>query len=172
MKRHLLLVGLPGSGKTAAGRRAAEVLGATFTDVDEQVEAAEGMAIRQIFAERGEPAFRELERSAVEAALAGPPGVVAPGGGWAAQGANMEYAVGHALVVYLSTAPAVAAARAASEGSRPLLDGPDPAARMEELLAAREGFYGGAEAVVPTDGRSVDEVAAALVQLARSRVGW
>jgi len=56
VKRHLLLVGLPGSGKTAAGERAAEVLGAPFTDVDEQVEAAEGMAIRQVFAERGEPA--------------------------------------------------------------------------------------------------------------------
>ena len=172
MKRHLLLVGLPGSGKTAAGERAAEVLGAPFTDVDEQVEAAEGMAIRQVFAERGEPAFRELERRAVETALTGPPGVVAPGGGWAAQGANMEYAAGRALVVYLSTEPSVAAARAAPGGSRPLLDGPEPAARMQELLAAREGYYEGADAVVPTDGRSVDEVAAALVQLARSRAGW
>ncbi len=172
MKRHLLLVGLPGSGKTAAGRRAAEMLGAPFVDVDEQVEAAEGMAIRQIFAERGEPAFRELERRAVEAALAGPQGVVAPGGGWAAQGANMEYAAGRALVVYLRTAPSMAATRAAPEGSRPLLDAPDPAVRMEELLAARGGFYEGAEAVVPTDGSSVEEVAAALVQVARSRAGW
>ncbi len=167
MKRHLLLVGLPGSGKTAAGRRAAEMLGAPFVDVDEQVEA-----IRQIFAERGEPAFRELERRAVEAALAGPQGVVAPGGGWAAQGANMEYAAGRALVVYLRTAPSMAATRAAPEGSRPLLDAPDPAVRMEELLAARGGFYEGAEAVVPTDGSSVEEVAAALVQVARSRAGW
>lgn len=154
------------------GRCAAEALGAPFTDVDEQVEAAEGMAIRRIFAERGEPAFRELERHAVETAFAGQPGVVAPGGGWAAQGTNMEYAAGRALVVYLSTEPSVAAARAAPEGSRPLLDGPDPAARMEEILAAREGFYEGAEAVVPTDGRSVEEVAAVLVQLARSRAGW
>ena len=136
------------------------------------MEAAEGMAIRRIFAERGEPAFRELERRAAEAALAGRPGVVAPGGGWAAQGANMEYAAGRALVVYLSTGPSLAAARAAPEGSRPLLDGPNPAARMEEILVARDAFYRGAEAVVSTDGRSVEEVAAALVQLARSRAGW
>lgn len=140
--------------------------------MDERVEAAEGMAIRRIFAERGEPAFRELERRAVEAALAGPPGVVAPGGGWAAQGANMEYAAGRAVLVYLSTEPSLAAARAAPEGSRPLLDGPNPATRMEEILAAREDSYRGAEAVVPTDGLSVEEVATALVQLARSRAGW
>ena len=130
------------------------------------------MAIRRIFAERGEPTFRELELRAVETALAGAPGVVAPGGGWAAQGANMEYAAGRALVVYLSTGPSLAAARAAPEGSRPLLDGPNPAARMEEILVARDAFYRGAEAVVSTDGRSLEEVAAALVQLARSRAGW
>jgi shikimate kinase len=130
------------------------------------------MAVRRIFAQRGEPAFRELERRTVEAALHGPPGVVAPGGGWAAQGANMEYAARSALLVYLSTDPSEAAQRAAPEGSRPLLDGPNPAARMEELLAAREGSYRAAEEVVPTDGRSVEEVAAALVQLARSRAGW
>jgi shikimate kinase len=151
---------------------AAEELGAPFVDVDAAIEAAQGVTVRELFDGPGEAAFRELERREVEAALEAPPSVVAPGGGWAAQAGTMEYAAGRALSVFLQTDPTVAARRVASEGSRPLLDGPDPAGRMADLLAAREGRYRAAEAVVPTDGRTIQEVAARLAELARSRAGW
>jgi len=170
--QHVILVGLPGSGKTAAGRLAAAELGAEFVDVDQRIEAARGATVRELFERQGEAAFRELERREVEHALDGFPAVVAPGGGWAAQAGTMEYTAGKALRVYLQVDPAAAAQRVASEGSRPLLDGPDPADRMADLLAARESRYRASEAVVPTDGRTVQEVATRLVELARSRAGW
>ncbi len=172
MRRHLLLVGLPGAGKTVAGELAACVLGAPFVDVDARIEAQQGRSIRQLFAERGEAAFRDLERHEVRAALDGEPCVAAPGGGWAAQPDNMEYAQGRALIIYLRAAAETAAARVAGESTRPLLDGGDPVARMRALLAERECHYTAADAAIATDGRTVDEVAAELVELARSQAGW
>ena len=85
MKRHIVLVGLPGSGKTTVGRLVAEQLHAGFVDVDAIVERREGRPIALIFAEKGEAAFREMERKEMETALASEPAVIAPGGGWAAQ---------------------------------------------------------------------------------------
>ena len=85
MKRHVLLIGLPGSGKSAVGRLVAEKLQAGFVDIDAIVERREGRPITMIFAEKGEAAFREMERKEVETTLAGEPAVIAPGGGWAAQ---------------------------------------------------------------------------------------
>ena len=84
MKRHVILIGLPGSGKTTVGRLVAEQLQATFVDVDALLVRKEGKPVTMIFAEKGEAAFRELERKEVETALAAPPAVIAPGGGWAA----------------------------------------------------------------------------------------
>ena len=79
-----------------------------------------------IFAERGEAAFRQLERQEMDTALAGPPSVIVPGGGWAAQPGALESAQGRALLVYLKTRPDTATARAAPQGNRPALMGEDP----------------------------------------------
>lgn len=172
MKRHLLLLGLPGSGKSTAGRLAAGLLAAPFVDIDEEIVQIEEYSIARIFTERGEAAFRELERAAVRRALAGTAAVVAPGGGWAAQPGNLEEVAERAFTVYLDTTPETAAARAAPEATRPLLEGADPRRRMRELLTAREVFYVRAEARVVTDGRSPSEIAKDLAALARFSAGW
>jgi shikimate kinase len=167
-----VLVGLSGSGKTAAGRLAADTLAVPFHDIDALIEEREAVSIAHIFAERGEPAFRELERAAVREALAAEPAVIAPGGGWVAQPGNVEDAGESAILVYLRVSPEVAAARVASQGNRPLLEGGDPTRRLRQLLAERETAYLGAERVVETDAMTVAEVAAELVVLARSTAGW
>ena len=172
MKRHVLLVGLPGSGKTTVGGLVAQALLAEFVDVDRVIEAAERLRVAEIFGRRGEAAFRELERRQVEGALSGTAAVIAPGGGWAAHRDNWESIAGRALTVFLDTRPEVAATRAAPAGTRPLLAGDDPVARMRELLAARERYYRRADAAVTTDERGAAEVADAVVALARSRGGW
>jgi shikimate kinase len=172
MRRHVVLVGLPGAGKTAVGRLAARALGAPFVDVDARIEAREGVSIPRLFAERGEHAFRELERQEMEAALRGDPCIAAPGGGWTAQPDNMEYARGRALIVYLRAGVETAAARAAQAGARPLLEGGDRVDRMGALLDQRERHYLAADETISTDGRTAQEVAAELVQLARSHAGW
>jgi len=79
VKRHLVLIGLPGAGKTTVGRMVAERLHAGFVDIDTILIRKEGKPIALIFAEKGEPAFREMERKEVEIALAHEPSVVVPG---------------------------------------------------------------------------------------------
>jgi shikimate kinase len=172
VKRHVVLIGLPGSGKTAVGRAAAEELHAGFVDIDAIVERREGRPIALIFAEKGEAAFREMERKEMETALAGEPALIAPGGGWAAQPGAVDAAKQHALVIYLRTRPETAVRRAAPEGTRPLLSGEDPVARMRVLQREREPFYRSAHAQVDTDYKSTSEVAKEVVRLAQSSAGW
>ncbi len=172
MKRHVVLIGLPGSGKTAVGRLVAERLHATFVDIDAIVERREGRPIAMIFAEKGEAAFREMERKEVETALAGDAAVIAPGGGWAAQPGAIDAAKPHALVIYLHARPETATQRAAPEGTRPALSGEDPVARMRLLQKEREPFYRSAHAQVETDRKSPPQVANEVVRLAQSSAGW
>jgi shikimate kinase len=172
VKRHIVLIGLPGSGKSVVGRLAAERLTAGFVDIDAIVERREGRPIAMIFAEKGEAAFRDMERKEVETALAGEPAVIAPGGGWAAQPGAIDAAKPHALVIYLHARPETAAQRAVPEGTRPALSGEDPVARMRLLQKERELFYRSAHAQVETDRKSVSQVATEVVRLAQSSAGW
>lgn len=172
MKKHIVLIGLPGSGKTTVGRLVADRLHAGFVDVDSILNRKEGKPIAMIFAEKGESAFREMERKEMEAALANEPAVVSPGGGWAAQPGALETAKAAAYVVYLKTRPETAAARAAPSGTRPVLMGEDPEARMRALIKEREPFYARADAKVETDRKSVEQVVTEVVRLAQTSAGW
>jgi shikimate kinase len=171
-RRHVILVGLPGSGKTTVGRLAAAALAAPFVDLDDAIEGRAGKSVARVFAEDGEAVFRALERELGEAALLGPPAVVAPGGGFFAGEVTRSLARGSGLVVYLETDPAEAAARLGGAAGRPLLAGGLTGSRLAALLAEREAAYRQAECTIPTDGRSAADVAGAVVSLARDRAGW
>ncbi len=149
----LVLVGLPGSGKSAVGRRVAARHNATFIDLDEQIEKAEGRTIPEIFAQDGEAGFRRLERAAV--AALGPADtsgslrrVISPGGGAILDPRNRWTLYRGRLAVWLDVRPEVLAQRLRrSPTVRPLVQGGDPLGRVRLLAAARERFYGAANRV-------------------------
>jgi shikimate kinase len=173
VRRHLVLVGLPGSGKSTVGRIVAERLGAAFVDIDAVVSRRMQMPIARIFGEFGESRFRTLEREAMAATLAGEPSVITPGGGWASQPGALESARPQGFLVFLHAGVATAASRVLDGEERPLLTGENPQERMRRLLLEREPFYRRADAQVDNDPpRTPEQAAEEIVALARARAGW
>jgi len=173
MRRHVVLVGLPGSGKSTVGGRVAELLQAPLLDIDSILVRQMGMPIAQIFGMVGEPRFRSMERDAVRTARAREPAVIVPGGGWAAQPGEMQDSRAGSLLIYLKCSPPVAARRSEEGEVRPLVAGAaDPAERIQVLLAQREPYYRLADYEVATDNRKSEDVAQEVVHLARTHGGW
>ncbi len=158
MPPRVVLVGPPGSGKSAVGRRLAERLGLPFRDTDSDVEADQGRSIADIFVDDGEAAFRALESAAVAAALADHGGVLALGGG-AVLDPQTRLLLRGLPVVYLEVSIADAAKRIGLNRDRPLLVG-NPRGQWIRLMDDRRGLYEEVATVtVSTDGVTADEAA-------------
>jgi shikimate kinase len=157
---HLIFVGLAGSGKSSVGRAVAARLGRPFMDLDAEIVRREGVAtVGEIFRGRGESHFRALEAS-LTAELARSKGLVlAPGGGWIMNPANVELVRPVAYLIYLRVSPATALARIGSDRSnRPLLDHPNPISQLEAQLDVRGPKYEEADFVIDTESLSEQEV--------------
>jgi shikimate kinase len=105
-------------------------------------------------------------------ALAGPPSVISPGGGWVAQPGALASARPNSYLVYLKAMITTIAKRTGGDGSRPILVGEDQLEILRGLLKDREPFYLQADAEVKSDVRTPEQVAAEIVALARSKAGW
>lgn len=171
MRRHIVLVGLPGAGKTTVGKLVAEKLGTHVVDIDALVVRKMQMPVARIFAEHGETKFREMEAEAMRSAVAGQPTVITPGGGWAAQPGALEEVRGTCYIVYLRTMAVTAAKRSADYG-RPLLMGEDPVEKMRTLLKERDSYYSQADSELKADVKSAAALADEVVHLARENAGW
>jgi shikimate kinase len=169
---NIALIGFMGTGKSSVGRMTASQLRFSFIDTDDLIESRAGKTISKIFAEDGEPRFRELEREVV-AGLAGRTGtVIATGGGVGANEENLASLKRHALVVCLWASPEKIWERVRHQSHRPLLREADPQARIKALLAAREPFYKQADVLLSTDVRSLKEVAGQVLhQFQAARTG-
>nr|WP_156698613.1 shikimate kinase [Streptomyces sp. Z38] len=151
-----------GVGKSTVGRLLAERLGVGYRDTDDDIVAAEGRTISDIFVEDGEPAFRALEKEAVRQALASHHGVLALGGGAILDPDTRALLAGE-RVVHLSMDVEEAVRRTGLGAARPLL-AVNPRKQWRELMEARRHLYEEtATAVVPTDGRTPEEVADAVL---------
>jgi shikimate kinase/3-dehydroquinate synthase len=146
----VVLVGLPGSGKSVVGRRLAHRHGAAFIDMDERIESRAGRSIAEIFADEGEAYFRDLERAAI--ADLGPPDpaadvqrIIATGGGVPVDPRNRWALYRGRATVWLDGRPEVLAQRLRrSPHVRPLVAGRDPIGTVRELAHRRERFYAAA----------------------------
>ena len=138
---HLILIGMPGAGKTHLGKQLAAHLGLPFTDLDWEVEKRAGTDVPNLFATEGEPAFRQLEAEVLADALADAPQVIATGGGTPLAPGALAAMKAAGLVVYLAVEPALALDRLAhASEQRPLLAA-NPAERFATLLQEREPIY-------------------------------
>ncbi|MBY8848113.1 shikimate kinase [Saccharothrix longispora] len=140
MSPRFVVLGPPGAGKTTVGRLLAERLGVAFRDTDDDVVAAAGKPISDIFTTDGEPAFRALEEQAVAAGLADHDGVLALGGGAVLSAATRERLAGH-TVVFLGVGTAEGVRRTGLSTARPLLAGVNPRSTFKALLDARLPLY-------------------------------
>jgi shikimate kinase len=149
-RRTIALVGLMGVGKSSVGHRLANALGLPFRDADAEVETAAGRSIPDIFAEFGEPAFREGERRVISRLLDEAPHVLATGGGAFMDDKTRELIKTKAISVWLKTDLEVLARRVGRKDSRPLLVGKDPMAVLKAQAAARYPTYAHADITVET----------------------
>ena len=152
-----------GTGKSSVGQMLAAALHFTFLDTDHAIETRAGKTIADIFAQDGEPAFREWERSLVQELTQRKKTIISTGGGLAADDANLVSLKTHALVVCLWASPEKIWERVRNQTHRPLLNGPEPLAKIKSLLAAREPFYRQADVLMNTELRSVREVAQQVI---------
>jgi shikimate kinase len=161
----VILIGPMGAGKTSVGKRVAKALGVTFTDTDKTIVREHG-PIPGIFAERGEPAFRALEASAVRAAVA-TGGVVAVGGGAVTHAATREAMTG-SRVVLLTVSPEAVAERI-SGTDRPLLQAGGIDA-WQTIMDERAATYASlAHVVVDTSRRPMSHVVDDVVAWIRAQ---
>jgi len=137
----IVLVGLMGVGKSTVGRRLAHRLNLPFADADEEIEAAAGMTIAEIFDRFGEPYFRDGERRVIQRLMDGRPKVIATGGGAFVNDHTRALILAEAIAVWLDASTDVLAERVRRRDTRPLLRGRDPRQVLAELARVRNPIY-------------------------------
>lgn len=163
MSPRAVLVGPPGAGKSTIGRRLARALDVDVYDTDVAIEHEAGRTIPDIFAQDGEPVFRELEEDVIRRALVEQDGVVSLGGGAVLSESTRRRLAGH-TVIYLEISVAEGLKRTGANNSRPLLSGGDARQKYRELMRRRRPLYREVATIrMRTDGRSPARVVQRLL---------
>jgi len=161
--RSVVLVGLMGCGKSAIGRRLAAKLALPFVDADEEIEKAAGKSIEDLFAEHGEPYFRDGERKVLARLLRSGPQVLATGGG-AFMNPDTREAIAEAGVsVWLRAELPLLVRRVGKRTNRPLLKTGDPEVVLQNLMETRYPIYAQADVTVESRDVPHDVIVAEIV---------
>lgn len=137
----IILVGLPGSGKTTIGRQLARRLGVSFVDSDHVIEERLGCSIREFFAREGEDSFRDVEEQVLDDLSQHHEGVMATGGGSCLRPNNRQRLHERGQVIYLRSTPEDVYRRVKHDTARPLLQVDDPMGRLRTLYETRDALY-------------------------------
>jgi shikimate kinase len=164
--KSIILIGPPGSGKSTIGRALSRKLSLSFTDTDDLIENRTGISISQIFIDKGEPWFRDLEREVLQAELAKINGVLSLGGGAPlSEPAQEMLRTVEAAVIYLDVSLATAAPRVGFNRDRPLLLN-NPRGAWQELMDKRRPIYESLSThVVKVDERAPKDIVDEIVRL-------
>ena len=164
---HLILVGLPGAGKSSIGRLVAIALGRPFLDFDLEIQRRSGKSLSRLFAENGEDAFRAREVALTRELLAAPPMVLAPGGGWVTNPEVVPLVRPPGRIIHLRISPAAALRRLdRSRVVRPLLKSDDPLATLDRLWTSRAELYAQADLEIDVEAVDSQQVVKQVVALA------
>ncbi|NBX74604.1 MAG: shikimate kinase [Alphaproteobacteria bacterium] len=162
-RRTIVMIGMPGSGKSTIARKLASRLGAPFADADQRVEEAAGMTIEQIFHRLGEAEFRKAERRVIERLLRGPMQVLATGGGAFMDDETRDLIKQQGVAVWLKADLDMLVERCSRKNDRPLLKGGDPRQVLSRLMAEREPVYAEACVNVESTERPIDETVRLII---------
>ena len=169
--RNLVLFGFMGTGKTAAGRELARRLRMKFIDMDDVIEKQEACTISEIFAEKGESHFRDVE-SQVAAALSRRQGlVIATGGGVVLNRKNVDALQGSGTGICLTASPEAIYERVKHQSHRPLLMFDDPLQRIKTLLHNRAPFYATVKYHIDTSDLPMESVVNKILDIVNADRG-
>ncbi|MFQ5739760.1 MAG: 3-phosphoshikimate 1-carboxyvinyltransferase [Acidobacteriota bacterium] len=160
-KRHVFLVGFMASGKSTVGRRLGKRMGLPFLDLDSLIEEEQGTSINDLFSTRGEAFFRHLETRMLARAVAGPPCLLALGGGAFSSDLNREMVLKSGVSVWLKVPLELARQRCLGDRHRPHAQDP---AQLERLFRQRQKDYGQAHLHIEVERKSPRAISAEIVR--------
>ena len=162
---NIILVGFMGTGKTSVGQALSQRLEMPLIDTDDVIERDSGMIIADIFAQHGEPYFRELESAAVRKVSSLDNYVISTGGGVVLRDSNLEMLRRNGVIFCLTATPEEIWRRVGHETHRPLLQTPDPLGKIRQMLAARAPHYARADYEIQTTGLSIEAIANKIIEV-------
>jgi len=174
MKTNIALIGFMGTGKTVVGQVLAKKLDRQFIELDSLIEQRAGKSIPEIFQKDGEIAFREFEIKATREVSKGRDSVIACGGGIVLNKINIDRLSESSRIVYLTASPITILKRTSTDkNERPLLNVPDAALRIKELLKFRQPFYErAADITINTSKLDVESVAEKIIARLKADEGF
>lgn len=170
--KNVILIGFMGTGKTSTGKMLASKLGCAFIDMDQKIEEEAGMCIPDIFAQKGEAHFRQLEKDLVERLSARRNAVISTGGGTVKNPDNVAAFKKSGIIICLSASVDAVLERTKRHGTRPVLDQADQGDRrkaVESLMAERKDLYQQADFTVDTSDLSPLQVVDVVVRFLKTR---
>lgn len=167
MSPNIVLTGLMGAGKSTVGKALAKVLkDYTFIDSDDVIVDIEGMTIPEIFEKKGEPYFREVEKSIISELSEEEDLIIALGGGAFESEETRKNLENNCITIYLKSSVDRLLNRIKDDKNRPLLQCENPKGKLEELLEKREPNYLKADYIIETGNKNIDEIVEEILEIA------
>lgn len=166
LKEHIFLIGFMGCGKSTNAACLAEMTGAKQVEMDQMIVENEGMAIADIFKEKGEAYFRELETNLIRSFAGVEPAVISCGGGAVLKDENVKFMKECGKIVLLTAEPGTIYERVKDSTDRPVLNGNMNVSYIEELMEKRRPKYeAAADVKVATDGKTAEEICREILEV-------